>query len=217
MAPLYTLSEHHPAVSPLPQPLDGPCLFTGRGAPGTSDPAYCCHNIYLQHGLGHYMQWAGSLGAPTALTHQLPRAVDSASSLTAVPATAFGQAPARSAQTTVRLGGIGRYFKQCVLVYQPVGRYTITPHFTACPPSPPLDSHTVQITARCPHPRAAQSCGRRALTIAYVPRRVSLLAQTLCKLREDEEQILLVAPIAPPIPGFPNSFSSRQHLPGTFL
>ncbi len=63
MAPRYTSSEHHPAVSPLPQPLDGPCLSTGRGAPGTSDPAYCCHNIYLQHGLGHYMQWAGSLGA----------------------------------------------------------------------------------------------------------------------------------------------------------
>ncbi len=63
MAPRYTSSEHHPAVSPLPQPLDGPCLSTGRGAPGTSDPAYCCHNIYLQHGLGHYMQWAGTVQA----------------------------------------------------------------------------------------------------------------------------------------------------------
>ncbi len=44
MAPRYTLSEHHPAVSPLPQPLDGPCLSTGRGAPRTSVAAYCCHN-----------------------------------------------------------------------------------------------------------------------------------------------------------------------------
>ncbi len=33
-------------------------------------------------------------GAPTALAHQLPRAVDSASSLTAVPATAVGKARA---------------------------------------------------------------------------------------------------------------------------
>ncbi len=75
MAPRYTLSEHHPAVSPLPQPLDGPCLYMGRGAPRTIVPAYCCNNRYLQHGLGRYMQRAGSLGA---------------SSLTAVPATAVG-------------------------------------------------------------------------------------------------------------------------------
>ncbi len=29
MALRYTLIEHHPAVSPFPQPLDGPCLSTG--------------------------------------------------------------------------------------------------------------------------------------------------------------------------------------------
>ncbi len=73
-------------------------VHTGRGASRTSVPAYCCHNRYLQHGLGHYMQWTGCLGALdgalTALAHQLPRAVDSASSLTAVPATAVGQARA---------------------------------------------------------------------------------------------------------------------------
>ncbi len=61
MAPRYTASGYHPAVSPLPQPLDGPCLSTGRGAPRTSVPAYCCHNRCLQHGLGRYMQRAGSL------------------------------------------------------------------------------------------------------------------------------------------------------------
>ncbi len=63
MAPRYTASRYLPAVSPLPQPLDRPCLFTGRGAPRTSVPAYCCHNRCLQHGLGRYMQRAGSLGA----------------------------------------------------------------------------------------------------------------------------------------------------------
>ncbi len=61
MAPQYTSSGHRPAVSP--QPLDGPCLSTGQGAPRTSVPAYCCHNRCLQHRLGHYMQRAGSLGA----------------------------------------------------------------------------------------------------------------------------------------------------------
>ncbi len=43
MAPRYTASRYLPAVSPLPQPLDRPCLSTGRGAPRTSVPAYCCH------------------------------------------------------------------------------------------------------------------------------------------------------------------------------
>ncbi len=112
MAPRYTSSEHHPAVSTLPQPLDGPSLSTGRGSPRTRVPAYCCHNRYLQHGLGRYIQRV----APTALAHQLPRAVDSASSLTAVPATAVGQARASP------------HGQHCgCLVNQPVGRYTITP------------------------------------------------------------------------------------------
>ncbi len=152
MAPRYTLSGHHPAVSPFPQPLDGPCLSTGRGAPRTSVPPYCCHNRCLQHRLGRYMQRADSLGAldraPTALTHQLPRAVGSASSLTAVPATAVGQAR------------VSLHRQHCgCLIHQPVGRYTITPHVTARPPSPPLESHAVQVTARCSHTGVAQLCG----------------------------------------------------------
>ncbi len=48
-----------------------------------------------------------------------------------------------------------------------------TPHVIACPPSPPLESHAAQITARCPHPREAQSCGRCTLTTAHVPRRMA--------------------------------------------
>ncbi len=162
MAPRYTASGYHPAVSPLPQPLDGPCLSTGRGAPRTSVPAYCCDNRCLQHGLGRYMQRAGSLGgldrAPTALAHQLPRAVGSAFSLTAVPATAVGQA--RASPHGEHCGS---------LIHQPAGRYTITLHVTARPPSPPLESHAVQVTARCSHPGEAHSYGRRALTTAFIP------------------------------------------------
>ncbi len=60
MALRYTASSYLPAVSPLPQPLDRPCLSTGRGAPRISVPAYCCHNRCLQHGLGRYMQQAAS-------------------------------------------------------------------------------------------------------------------------------------------------------------
>ncbi len=162
----YTASGYHPAVSPLPQPLDGPCLSTGRGTPRTSVLAYCCQNRCLQHGLERYMQRAGSLRAldraPTNLAHQLPRAVASAFSLTAVPATAVGQA---------RVSPHGQHCG--CLVHQPAGRYTITPHVTARPPSPPLESHAVQVTARCSHTGEAQSCGRRALTTALIPRRVA--------------------------------------------
>ncbi len=63
MAPQYTLGEYHTAVLPLLQPLDGPCFSMGRGALRTSVSACCCHNRCLQHGLGRYMQGAGSLGA----------------------------------------------------------------------------------------------------------------------------------------------------------
>ncbi len=214
-------------------------------------------NRCLQHRLGRYMQRAGSLGALGLLAHQLPRAVGSAFSLTAVPTTAVGQA--RASPHRKHCGG---------LVHQPAGRY-VTPHVTAHPPSPPLESHAVQVTVRCSHPGEAQSCGRHALTTSLIPRRVatpsrddpadlesirgsssrpvcfprvlplpavllsdrgpprhrrlthswprvlrkyafppvSLLAQTLCKLREDEEQVLLVAPHWPTRTWFPELIS----------
>ncbi len=71
------------------------------------------------------MQQAGSLGAldgaPTALAHQLPRAVGSASRLTAVPAL------------------LGKHVLVCsCIIHEPVGRYMITPHVTASSPSRPL-------------------------------------------------------------------------------
>ncbi len=151
--------------SPLLQHLDGPCFSTGRGALRTSVSACCCHNR-SRHGLGRYMQRAGSLGAldgaSTALAHQLPRAVGSASGLAAVSATA------------VRQACVGPYGQHCgCLVHQPAGRSTITPHVTARPPSPPLESHAAQIAARCPHSGGAQSCSRCALTTAHFPWRVA--------------------------------------------
>ncbi len=112
------------------------------------------------------MQRAGSLGAldgaSTALAHQLPRAVGSASGLAAVSATAIRQAC------------VGPYGQHCgCVVHQPDERYTITPHVTARPPSPPLESHAAQIAVRCPHSGGAQLCGRCALTTAHFPRRMA--------------------------------------------
>ncbi len=102
--------------------------------------------------------WMG----PQLLWHQLPRAVGSASGLAAVSATA------------VRQACVGPYGQHCgCLVHQPAGRSTITPHVTARPPSPPLESHAAQIAARCPHSGGAQSCSRCALTTAHFPWRVA--------------------------------------------
>ncbi len=144
MAPRYTSGEHLIGISPLLQPLEGPYFSTGRGVLWTSVPASCCLNVCLQYGLGCYMQQAGSLGAldgaSTALDHKLPRALGSASSLVAVPATAVSQAC---------VGLYGQHYG--CLVHQPVGRSTITPHVTARPQSPLLESHTAQIAVHCPH------------------------------------------------------------------
>ncbi len=190
-------------------------------------------------------------------------AVGSAFSLTAVPATAVGQA--RASPQGQHCGG---------LVHQPAGRYTITPHVTARPPSPHLESHAVQVTAHCSTAGEAQSCGRRALTTAHIPRRVATPSRddpadlesirgssgrpvclprvlplpavlfpdrgpprhrrTGTQLASGLTQVCVSllatdtvqaqggrgagpAGCAPSGPGFPNSFPSRQHLPGAFL
>ncbi len=263
MAPLYTASRYLPAVSPLPQPLDRPCLSTGRGAPRTSVPAYCCHNRCLQHGLGRYMQRAGSLGAldraPTALAHQLPGAVGSAFSLAAVPATAVGQARASPHGQTLRRSristGWGVYdhhrmsqlahhlllwshtqFKSLRAVHIPgqlnraadaLSRQLTFPGEWRLHPetirliwsrfgeaqvdlfASPESSHCQLYFSLTEGPLGtdalAHSWPRALRKYAFPP--VSLLAQTLCKLREDEEQVLLVAPHWPTRTWFPELIS----------
>ncbi len=110
------------------------------------------------------MQRAGSLGAldraPTALAHQLSRAVGSAFSLMAVPATAVGQA---------RASPHGQHCGD--LVHQP----EVYDH-TACHSSPAISSSGVpRSSSHCAlfTSREAQSCGRHALTTALIPRRVA--------------------------------------------
>ncbi len=266
--PRYTSGDHHTGVSPLLQPLDGPCFSTGQGALRTSVPACCCHNRCLQHGLGCYIQRAGSLGAldgaSTALAHQLPRAVGSASGLAAVLATA------------VRQACVGPYGQHCgCVVHQPDGGIRsrcisqLTRHLLLWSQTWLKSLSSVRIPGELNraadalsrqltfsgewrlHPetirliwsrfgeaqvdlfasRESSHCqlyfsltegplGTDALVhswprvlckYAFPP--VSLLAQTLCKVREDEEQVLLVALFWPTR----NSFSSRQPLPGAFL
>ncbi len=257
MAPRYTASRYLPAVSPLPQPLDRPCLSTGRGAPRTSVPAYCCHNRCLQYGLGRYMQRAGSLGAldraPTALAHQLPGAVGSAFSLAAVPATAVRQARASPhGQHCGSLGHIRSHrmsqlarhlllwshtqFKSLRAVHIPgqlncaadaLSRQLTFPGEWRLHPetirliwsrfgeaqvdlfASPESSHCQLYFSLTEGPLGtdalAHSWPRALRKYAFPP--VSLLAQALCKLREDEEQVLLVAPHWPTRTWFPELIS----------
>ncbi len=261
MAPRYTASRYLPAVSPLPQLLDRPCLSMGRGAPRTSVPAYCCHNRCLQHGLRRYMQRAGSLGAldraPTALAHQLPGAVGSAFNLAAVPATAVGQARAsphgqHCGGLVYQPGGIRSHrmsqlarhlllwshtqFKSLRAVHIPgqlnraadaLSRQLTFPGEWRLHPetirliwsrfgeaqvdlfASPESSHCQLYFSLTEGPLGtdalAHSWPRALHKYAFPP--VSLLAQTLCKLREDEEQVLLVAPHWPTRTWFPELIS----------
>ncbi len=262
MAPRYTASGYHPAVSPLPQPLDGPCLSTGWGAPRTSVPAYCCHNRCLQHGLGCYMQRAGSLGAldrPRLLWHI------NCLELWAVhlalrkfrPLLLGKHVLVRTDNTAAvsyinRLGGIRSHrmshlarhlllwshtqFKSLHAVHIPgklnhaadaLSRKLTFPREWRLHPemirliwsrfgeaqvdlfASPESSHCQLYFSLTEGPLGtdalAHSWPSALRKYAFPP--VSLLAQTLCKLREDEEQVLLVAPHWPTRTWFPKLIS----------
>ncbi len=258
MSPQYTPGEHHTGVSPLLQPLDGPCLSTGRGALRTSVLACCCHNRCLQHGLGRYMQWAGSLraldGASTALAHQLPRAVGSASGLAAVRPLLLGKHVLVRTDNTAavsyinRMGGIRSrrmsqlarhlllwshtWLKSLRAVHIPgelnreadalSRQLTFPGEWRLHPETIRLiwsrfgeaqvdlfasheSSHCQLYFSLAEGPLGTDTLAHswpRALC-KYVFPPVSLLAQTLCKVREDEEQVLLVASFWPTRTWFP--------------
>ncbi len=247
MAPRYTASRYLPAVSPLPQPLDRPCLSTGRGAPRTSVPAYCCHNRCLQHGLGRYMQRAGSLGAldraraprqfrPLLLgKHVLVRTDNTAAvsyinrlggirshrmsqlarhlllwshtqfkSLRAVhiPGQLNRAADALSRQLT--FPGEWRLHPETIrLIWSRFGEAQVD--LFASPESSHCQLYFSLTEGPLGTDALAHSWPRALRKYAFPP--VSLLAQTLCKLREDEEQVLLVAPHWPTRTWFPELIS----------
>ncbi len=264
MAPRYTASRYLPAVSPLPQPLDRPCLSTGRGAPRTSVPAYCCRNRSLQHGLGRYMQRAGSLGAldracsgllwhinclelwavhlalrqfrPLLLgKHVLVRTDNTAAvsyinrlrgirshrmsqlarhlllwshtqfkSLRAVhiPGQLNRAADALSRQLT--FPGEWRLHPETIrLIWSRFGEAQVD--LFASPESSHCQLYFSLTEGPLGTDALAHSWPRALRKYAFPP--VSLLAQTLCKLREDEEQVLLVAPHWPTRTWFPELIS----------
>ncbi len=262
MAPRYTASRYIPAVSPLPQPLDRPCLSTGRGAPRTSVPAYCCHNRCLQHGLGRYMQRAGSLGlwtGPRLLWHinclelwAVHLALRQFRPLLLGKHVLVCTDNTAAVSYINRLGGIRSHrmsqlarhlllwshtqFKSLRAVHIPgqlnraadaLSRQLTFPGEWRLHPetirliwsrfgegqvdmfASPESSHCQLYFSLTEGPLGtdalAHSWPRALRKYAFPP--VSLLAQTLCKLREDEEQVLLVAPHWPTRTWFPELIS----------
>ncbi len=176
MVPRYTASGYHPAVSPLPQPLDGPCLSTGRGAPRTSVSGYCCHNW-------SHTQFK-SLRA-VRIPGQLNRVANALSRQLLFP-------------------GEWRFHPETIwLIWSRFGEAQVD--LFASPES----SHSQLYFSLTEGPLGtdalAHSWPRALRKYAFPP--VSLLAQTLCKLREDEEQVLLVAPHWPTRTRFPELIS----------
>ncbi len=261
MAPRYTASRYLPAVSPLPQPLDRPCLSTGRGAPRISVPAYCCHNRCLQHGLGRYMQRAGSGQGPRLLwhinclelwavhlalrqfrplllgKHVLVRTDNSAAvsyinrlggirshrmsqlarhpliwshtqfkSLRAVhiPGQLNRAADALSRQLT--FPGEWRLHPETIrLIWSRFGEAQVD--LFAPPRVLPLPAVLLPDRGPPRHRRTGTQLASGLTQVCVSPSEPSLLAQTLCKLREDEEQVLLVAPHWPTRTWFPELIS----------
>ncbi len=249
MAPRCTLGEHHTGVSPLLQPLDGPCLSTGRGALRTSVSAYCCHNRCLQHGLGRYMQRAGSLGAldgprllwhinclellavhlalrqfrPLLLgKHVLVRTDNTAAvsyinrmggirsrrmSQLARHLLLWSHTRLKSLRAVHIPGELNRAFpgewrlhpETIRLIWSRFGEAQVdlfaSRESSHCQLYFSLTEGTLGTDA------LAHSWPRALCKYAFPP--VSLLAQTLCKVREDEEQVLLVAPFWPTRTWFP--------------
>ncbi len=266
MAPRYTPSRYLPAVSLLPQPLDGPCLSMGRGAPRTSIPATdasstgwsatyngqaasgpCPEPRLLWH-INCLELWAVHLALrqfrPLLLgKHVLVRTDNTAAvsyinrlggirshrmsqlahhlllwshtqfkSLRAVHIPGQLNRAADTLSRQLTFPGEWRLHPETIrLIWSRFGEAQVD--LFASPES----SHCQLYFSLTEDPLGtdalAHSWPRALRKYAFPP--VSLLAQTLCKLTRSRSCWL--RPIGPPGPGFPNSFPSRQHLPGAFL
>ncbi|KAI2644665.1 Transposon Ty3-G Gag-Pol polyprotein [Labeo rohita] len=194
VASRHISSEHHTIVSPDTEPLDRHCVPTVRSSPGTGVQTHHCHHRCFRDRLGCHLQWAGSFRGldrpPTVLAHKLSGVVGSAPSPEEVPTYDSGQAHVGQ----VSLGGEWRLHPQSVqLIWDRFGQAQLdlfaSPESTHCQLWYGLTEAPLGIDA------LAHSWQRGRLKYAFPP--VSLIAQTLCKVREDEEQILLVAPFWP--------------------
>ncbi len=258
MAPRYTSGEYHTGVSPLLQPLDGPCFSTGRGAPRTSVPACCCQNRCLQHGLGATCNGQAASGLwtgprllwhinclellavhlalrqfrPLLLGKQLLVRTDNTAAVSYINRLGGLRSRRMSrlarhlllwSHTQLRLlravqipGELNRAADALSLQLTFPGEWRLHPETIRLIWSrfgeAQVDLFASRESSHCQlyfsltegplgTDALAHSWPRALRKYAFHP--VSLIAQTLCKVREDEEQVLLVAPYWPTWTWFP--------------
>ncbi len=183
MAPRHVPGLSYPVLPPHLQPMVGPCFSLGRSSPSASIQACCCINRCLYHGLG----------GPCATGMQLR-----GSGLVHIPGELNRAADKLSRQPA--FSGEWRLHPEVIqLIWRCFGDAQIdlfdSPDTSHCQLFFSLSEGTLGTDA------LAYSWPRGLCKYAFPP--VSLLAQTLCKVREDEEQVLLVAPYWPNRTWFP--------------
>lgn len=191
--------------SPFIKPSIRPCVSTDRSSPRTS-VGMLLSQQHLRDRLGHCMQWAHSLRTlnrvPSALAHRLPRVVGSAVMPEEVLTVdseqasvgpdgqdsnsgvyiAKGQHPLSSHITTSHSHSVRpQSCSQCALATGYTTWRVETLSTVVFPDRDPLSMDTL-----------AHSWPRSRLKYTLHP--VSLIAQILCKVREEEEQVQMVAP-----------------------
>ncbi len=264
MAPWYTVSEYHPAESPLPQTLDGPCLSTGQVSwhtvvttddSSTGWGAICNGQAASGFWTGPQLLWhinCLELWAVHLAFWQFRQLLFGKHVLVRTDNTA-------AVSYINRLGGIRSHrmsqlarhllfwshtqFKSLRIVHIPgklnrvadalSRQLTFTGEWRLHPKTirliwsqfgeaqvdlfaSPESSHCQLYFSLTKGPLGidalAHSWPRALRKYAFPP--VSLLSQTLCTLREDEEQVLLVAPHWPTRTWFTELISSLAHSSG---
>ncbi len=202
MAPRHIPGLTHPVLPSHLQPMVGPCFSSGRSSPRASIQACCCFNRRLCHGLGGHVQRARSRGAlDRALArHLLLWSQKHLRSLRAVHVPGELNRAADELSRQHALPGEWRLHPEVLqLIWSRFGDAQVdlfaSPDTSHCQLFFSLSEGTLGTDAlACSWPRGLRK-------YAFPP--VSLLAQILCKVREDEEQVLLMAPYWPNRTWFP--------------
>ncbi len=212
MAPRHVPGLSHSVLPPYLQPMVGPCFSLGRSSPIASIQACCCNDRCLYHRLGGHVQRAcscrgsgqgpGCSGISIALSYwqygllcaaskccYTRRMYWSVQSLRAVHVPGELNRAAAKLSHQPALPGEWQLLPEVLqLIWRRFGDAQVdlfaSPDMFHCQLFFSLSEGTLGTDA------LAHSWSLGLRKYAFPP--VSLLAQTLCKVREDEEQVLLV-------------------------
>ncbi|KAL0203247.1 hypothetical protein M9458_001265, partial [Cirrhinus mrigala] len=222
MVPRHTSSGYHSDMSPPVQPLVGPCISTGGSALRPSVQACCGYYRRFQDRLG-----LGFLdGPPSAMAHQLPRVADCALSPEEASAIDLRQASTvahinrQGGLRSRRMSQLAHHLLICSLQNRVAvalsrqvtfhGEWRLHPHTVQLIwnrfDEAQIDLFASYESTHCAlwyslteaplgTDALAHSWPRGPRKYAFPP--VSLIAQTLCKVREERHQVLMVAPYWP--------------------